>query len=58
VEIEYMIYKLCNGDITKKKWIESNMDITDYFEWACFKKYDNYLESEAIRRQQEKYLTK
>lgn len=45
-----MIYKLCNGDITKKKWIEENLDVTDLAEFMSFKKYDNFIESEANKR--------
>jgi hypothetical protein len=49
-----MIYTLCNGDITKKRWIEENLDITDYIEWISFKKYDNYVEAESNKRYQAK----
>lgn len=55
IEIEWMIYQLCKNDITKKKWVEENLDITDYVEFMCLKKYDNYLESESIKRSSEKY---
>lgn len=49
-----MIYQLCNGDITRKKWIEENLDVGDFTEFNCFKKYDNYLEAEAQKRMMKK----
>lgn len=45
-----MIYKLCNGDITRKKYIEENLDVSDFIEWVSFQKYDGYLEQEANKR--------
>lgn len=50
IEIEYMIYILCNGDVTKKKLIEQTMDIGDFVEWISFKKYENYFETELNKR--------
>ncbi len=45
-----MIYKLCEGDITRKKFIEDNLDIIDFIEWSGFQKYENYIEREAVKR--------
>lgn len=53
IEIHYMIYTLCNGDITRRPWIESNLDVTDYIEWTCFKQFDTYQESELNKRYSE-----
>jgi hypothetical protein len=58
VEIFYMVFSLCNGDITKKKWIEENLDVGDYVEWMCFKKYDNFIKSESTKRYSELHNNK
>jgi hypothetical protein len=49
-----MIFQLCNGDITRKKWIEENLDVSDFTEFMSFKKYDYYLEAEAQKRMMDK----
>lgn len=54
IEVEYMIYVLCNGDVTKKILIEQTMDIGDFVEWISFKKYENYCEAELNKRYEKK----
>jgi len=54
IEIEYMIYVICGGDVTKKKLIEQTMDIGDFVEWISFKKYENYCEAELNKRYEKK----
>jgi hypothetical protein len=39
-----MIFNLCDGDITKKKYIEDNLDIADGMNWFMLKKYQNFIE--------------
>ena len=53
IEVEFMVYKLCDGDITRKKWIEENLDIGDFVEFMSFKKYDNFIKAEYNSRYQE-----
>lgn len=49
-----MIYKLCEGDVTKKEYVQNNLDIIDFYEWFMMKKYENYTEAEAMKRKQGK----
>lgn len=53
IELEYMIFTLCNGDITRKKYIEDNYDVQDYVEWTSFKQFDSYQEAEMNKRYQD-----
>ena len=53
-----MVYKLCNGDITKRDEIYRTKDVIDYYEWANLQKYDGYLEAEMSRRMSGKGTTK
>lgn len=41
---EYMIFQLCNGDITKKKEVEENFDVVDFYNWIIYKNYENCLQ--------------
>jgi hypothetical protein len=36
---EYSIYSMCDGDITKKKYIEENYNNEDFFEWICLSQF-------------------
>lgn len=49
-EIDYMIYQLCEGDIRRKKEIETGFGMIDYVEWQGFRKYENYLERLQTKR--------
>jgi len=50
IELEYMIFTLCNGDITRKHYIEEHYDVVDYIEWTSFKQFDNFQEAELNER--------
>ena len=47
---EYMIMTLANYDIMKYEQIRNNCDVIDYVLLNVFKQYDEFLESEYVKR--------
>ena len=56
-DVHYMVYLLCDGDVTKKNWVQENLDIVDFYEWMLLGKYKSYCETEGMNRKQGKGKT-
>lgn len=47
--IEYLVYQLCDGDITKKEYIMDNITYADAMKWLLLRRYDSYAQREYMK---------
>ena len=48
-EIEYIIFQLCDGDVTKRQDIE-RLTLEEATEWFCMSKYKSYMEDKFLKK--------
>jgi hypothetical protein len=37
---EYLVFCACEGDMSKREWVESRYTMGEVLRWLCLKKYD------------------
>ena len=47
--IDYMIFQVCNKDLSKKKHVEENYTYEQLYEWFCIAIYDIYVQNEQMK---------
>ncbi len=50
-ELEYLVYQLCKGDITKRNYILQNYSYTESIEWCMLHRYEIFVEQELLKQE-------